>query len=186
MSDDAPENDTDDVENVDGTTDTDDSSPGELETLRNENQRLKREQADAQKARRQAEKAAKDAANQKAKEQGDWQKLAEEAEKQAAEATARAEEAEARIAQAERQQRVSTAAQALSFRDPSDAHLFLTADEMDDPKLLDAALKRLKKQKPYLIAEPRRTGADHDGGSNSGDTPEEAHNKLLAGLIGGS
>lgn len=171
---------TDDTE----TTDLDDDvqlTAAEIKALRDENNRLKRVSAEAAKKAKDAEKAARVAAEKKAAENGDWQKLAEEREREAAEARKEAEEAAGKLSSYERTQRVTDAANRLNFRDPQDAHRFLSAEEMDDDKLVDAALKRLKKDKPYLLAEPRRSGRDgEDDTTDSGLTPEQQHGRWLA------
>jgi chromosome segregation ATPase len=153
----------------------------EHKALTDELNRLKRERADANKKAKDAEKAAKAAAAKQAAEDGDWKSLAEERELELAAAVKAAEEAQNTLVAYQRQKVVTEAASALDFRDPQDAHRFLNIEDQADPKLVEAALKRLKKDKPYLIAEPRRTGVDHgSGGGNGTGDPAKDHNSFIA------
>lgn len=160
----------------------------EHKALTDELNRMKRVSAEADKKAREAAKAAKAAAEKQAKEDGDWKTLAEERETEAAEALKRAEQAEAALATYERQRVVAEVASALDFRDPQDAHRFLSDEDQADQKLVEAALKRLKKDKPYLIAEPRRTGVDRgsDNGSGTGTDPVKAHNGFISQVFAGT
>ena len=160
----------------------------EHKAITDELNRMKRVSAEADKKAREAAKAAKAAAEKQAQEDGDWKTLAEERETEAAEALKRAEQAESALATYERQKVVTEVASALDFRDPQDAHRFLSAEDQADQKLVEAALKRLKKDKPYLIAEPRRTGVDRgsgDGGGSSTD-PAKAHNAFISQVFAGT
>jgi len=155
----------------------------ELATLRNENNRLKREAANAAKAARKAQQ-------DKAKKDGDFETLAKEKEREAEEARKEAEDATAKLSAYERQRTISTSASTLDFSDGNDAVVYLTnpaspyyveADKQDNKTLVEAALKRLKKDKPGLIASARRTSRDSDGEQdNSGLTPEQQHARWLA------
>lgn len=156
----------------------------EHKALTDELNRLKRERADTNKKAKDAEKAAKAAAEKQKQQDGDWQSLAEEREKEAAEARTEADEAKAALVAYQRQKVVMEAASALDFRDPQDAHRFLNVEDQADPKLVEAALKRLKKDKPYLISEPRRTGVDHGSGDTRlGATPSQQHNEFISGVL---
>ncbi len=156
----------------------------ELATLRNENNRLKREAANAAKAARKAQQ-------DKAKKDGDFETLAKEKEREAEEARKEAEDATAKLSAYERQRTISTSASTLDFADGNDAVVYLTnpaspyyveADKQDNKTLVEAALKRLKKDKPGLIASARRTSRDSDGDDqqDSGLTPEQQHARWLA------
>lgn len=160
----------------------------EHEAQVNELNRLKRERADTAKKAKEAEKAAKAAAERQKKEDGDWKSLAEQHESDLAAALKDAQEAREALATYERNKVVTEAASALDFRDPHDAHKFLTVEDQADPKLVEAALKRLKKDKPYLIAEPRRTGVDRgaDNGSGSSADPMKDHNAFISQVFAGT
>lgn len=160
----------------------------EHKALTDELNRLKRERADANKKAKDAEKAAKAAAAKQAAEDGDWKSLAEERELELAAAVKAAEEAQNSLTAYERQRVVMDAASALDFRDPQDAHRFLNVEDQADPKLVEAALKRLKKDKPYLISEPRRTGVDPgSNGSNGGSgDPMKDHNSFISQVFDGT
>lgn len=153
----------------------------EYEALTNEQNRLKRVSAEAAKKAKDAERTAAAATRAQAEKDGDWQKLAEEREREAQEAAKEAADAKQQLSRYESQRRVTDAATSLNFRDPQDVYRFLSDEEQADQKLAEAALKRLKKDKPYLIAEPRRSGTDtSDEGQNSGLTPEQQHARWLA------
>lgn len=173
------------------TTEDQPLSAEEAKALREESQRnadeanrLKRVAAENAKKAKDAERAAKQAAEEKAKQDGDWQKVAEEKEREAAEAADRAKQAEDSLATFERTNRVNSLASRLKFRDPTDAAKFLSVEEQDDERKAEAALKRLAREKPYLVDEQRRSGAAIDGG-NGAQTPEQAHQETLKQMFGG-
>lgn len=156
----------------------------EAKAATDEANRLKRIVAEKAKESKAAEAAAKKAAEEKAKKEGDWQKIAEEREREAEEARKEAAEALERVQSIERTNRVTSAASRLKFRDPTDAARFLTSEEQDDDKLAEAALKRLAREKPYLVDEQRRSGGDITD-STTGLTPEQEHQETLKRLLGG-
>jgi hypothetical protein len=160
-------------------------SKEDVEALTSELNRLKRVSSEAAKKAKESEKAAKAAADEQAKKDGNWQTLAEEREREAAEALKDAETARLELQKYKAQATVASAAATLNFRDPQDALRFLTEEEAADQKLAEAALKRLKKDKPYLIAEPRRSGADQsgDGMNDPALTPEQQHSKWISQLL---
>ena len=70
--------------------------------------------------------------------------------------------------------RISTVATRQGFKDPEDAHAFLADDETEDEQSTERALKRLARQKPYLVNKPRSSGvAVGSGGNGVGLTVEE-------------
>lgn len=169
---------TEEVVEVEQETQADD----EVATLRNELNRVKREAAEAAKAARKAKQ-------DKDKQEGNWQKVAEEKEREAEEARKEAADAASKLSAYERQRTISTAASSQNFADGQDAVVYLTNPEsayyvdpehQGDAKLVEAALKRLKKDKPGLIAAPRRTGRDGEQDDTSGLTPEQQHARWLA------
>jgi hypothetical protein len=136
---------------------------------------LKRTVAEARKAERKAEAAAARAAEEDAKRKGDYEAASKAAEERAA-------KAEERLTQIERQSRVTAAAAREKFRDPADAIALLPADVLDDESKLTAALKQLKKDKPYLAAEePRRTGGSIDTADRQGAHSMDALIRRAAG-----
>lgn len=125
----------------------------------------------AEKRAEELQKKLDDAARKEAEAEGRWQEIAEEERK-------RAESLEAQIAEREQREAVTDAATRLRFKNPSIAHRLLSADEIVDP---EAALKRLAKQEPYLIADPpERTGAPVGGAA--ADTTDPLAN-AGAGLL---
>lgn len=179
---------TDDTE----TTDDDWTPPTreEWQAQQDEANRLKRVSAEKDKEARDAKRKAKEAEEAKAREEGDWKKVAEEKEREATEAREEADEAKGKLTKYERQRTVSTAAAALNFADAQDAVVYLTNPEsayylepekFGDDKLVEAALKRLKKDKPALIATTRRSGVDSEyDGADAGLTVEQKHARWLA------
>lgn len=128
----------------------------------------------AEKRAEELQKKLDDAARKEAEAEGRWQEIAEEERK-------RAESLEAQIAEREQREAVTDAATRLRFKNPSIAHRLLTADEIGDP---EAALKRLAKQEPYLIADPpERTGAPVGGpAADTTDPLANAGAGLLAAI----
>ena len=55
----------------------------------------------------------------------------------------------------------------MNFRDPSDVVKFLTDSETDSDATVNAALKKLAENKPYLVAERRPSGRAQSGGNGS-------------------
>jgi len=123
---------------------------------------LRREAAEARRATKKAKADADKAEQEKAKASGDFQKLAEENQR-------RADEAEKRLAARDRQDRVTSQATRLGFRDPTDAHRFLDDEDTEDEQAVKRALEAVKRDKPYLIGPKGRSGADVTGDDNAGD-----------------
>ena len=84
--------------------------------------------------------------------------------------------------QIQRSQRVTTVAQRLNFHDAADADAFLTEEEAKDERSIESALKRLAKEKPYLVAEARRTGAAVNNGQ-SANSPEGSLHEEIVGIM---
>jgi hypothetical protein len=76
---------------------------------------------------------------------------------------ARAEAAEYQLEQFQRTQRISSIANRLGFKDSEDAVRFLDDDDSDDDVTAERALKRLAREKPYLVDTRRSTGAPVGG-----------------------
>jgi hypothetical protein len=125
--------------------------------------RLKREQAESAKQRRKAEAEAKKAREQAQRESGNYDELLGEKDTEVQEAAARAEAAEYQLEQFQRTQRISSIANRLGFKDSEDAVRFLDDDDSDDDVTAERALKRLAREKPYLVDTRRSTGAPVGG-----------------------
>jgi hypothetical protein len=116
---------------------------------------LRRELAEARRNQRKAETAAEKAAREKAEKDGDFKKVADEADR-------KRQEAEQRYEQLERKLRVQAAASRHSARSADDLQAFLTDNELKDDSSVDAGIKRLKREKPYLFAAGGRSGGAID------------------------
>lgn len=146
-----------------GAGDDDDEDDDTIRVNRDEYNRLKREQAEAAKARRKAERDAKKARERERKEAGQYDEILAEKDEEVAAAAARAEAAEYQLEQFQRRNRITAAATRLGFKDPEDAIRFLDEDETDDDVSTERALKRLAREKRYLIDERRSSGAPVNG-----------------------
>jgi hypothetical protein len=128
------------------------------------------------------EKKAFDAAQTKLKEIDDQQKTELERERE------RADQAEARSTQLEADRRgravryaVGMAAAKLNFHNPDDVHHFLTFsdedfDEQGEPKGVEAKVKKLAEERPYLVVEPGKNGPPSSPNSDRREgqlTPEQ-------------
>jgi hypothetical protein len=145
----------------DGDDDIDDDTTVRVD--KNEYNRLKREQAEAAKARRKAERDAKKARERERKEAGQYDEILAEKDEEVSAAAARAEAAEYQLEQFQRRHRITAAATRLGFKDPEDAIRFLDEDDTDDDVMTERALKRLAREKRYLIDERRSSGAPVNG-----------------------
>lgn len=135
--------------------DEDDEDDGEAQRLRDENNRLKREAAKKAKAEREERR-------KKLKRAGKYEEIA-------AEETQRADKAEADLQKLQRQINVSKVAGNLQMKHPEDASKFLDEDDMDDERLTERALKRLKERRPELFNTKRRSA----GPSNESDDDDD-------------
>lgn len=125
--------------------------------------RLRREQADTAKAARLAQKDAKKARDRERKEAGQYDEILAEKDEEVSAAGARAEAAEYQLDQFQRRTLINSTAQRLHFKDPQDAVRFLDEDDTDDEVSTERALKRLAREKPYLIDARRASGAPIGG-----------------------
>jgi hypothetical protein len=133
-----------------------------------EHNRLKREAAEAQKAARAAQREAKRQREREQRESGQYDELLAEKDEEVLAAAARAEAAEWQLEQFQRTNRITGAATRLGFKDPGDAVRFLDDDDTEDEVSTERALKRLAREKPYLIDNQRRSGAPVNGESGIG------------------
>lgn len=137
--------------------------PNTVRVNRDEYNRLKREQSEAAKARRKAERDAKKAREREQREAGNYDELIAEKDEEVSAAGARAEAAEYQLEQFQRRIRISNAANRLGFKDAEDAIRFLDEDDTEDDVSTERALKRLSREKPYLVDTRRSTGAPVNG-----------------------
>ena len=129
----------------------------EAEAMRKENAAFKRKMAEAEKAaRRERETLAAD--------QGRWEELAQEREQEVLEALDAKEAAEYELDRYRREVRTVGLATRLGFRDPRDAILHLSDDDTADEGTCERALRKLAKDKQYLV-DPRRASGVASGGS---------------------
>lgn len=169
-------------EHVEDLDDDDDNDPGDVDddedddedeeddghvrvpkSMLDEHNRLKREQAEAAKAARAAQREAKKARDRERKEAGQYDEILAEKEEEVAAAAARAEAAEYQLEQTLRRQRIAAAANRVGFKDVEDAIRFLDEDDTEDDVQTERALKRLAREKPYLIDARRASGAPVNG-----------------------
>lgn len=106
---------------------------------------LRRKLAEAEREKRKLAEEQKKAEEARKAEQGQFQELAETRQRELE--TERAERA-----RAEREQRVTRLASKAKFVDPTDVIGRITADEGADDASVEAALERIAKQSPHLIA----------------------------------
>lgn len=157
--------------------------PGSVEAqllvLKQENQRLKREQANMAKERRKAEAEARARDEKRREEQGQYKELAEERAREIETLKAQINERDKRDAERAQRNRVTAIADKLNFRDPNLAFPVLmdtlgpeeAADTLDDDTLIEAALKRMARDREYLVDKQRRSGAPV-GRNGSGGQPD--------------
>lgn len=162
--DDADEVDDDDDEDVSARADEDDDDDGGGDEFPwDEHNRLKREAAEASKRSRAAEREAKKQRQRAQKESGQYDEILSEKDEEVAAAAERAEAAEYALEKFQRDSRVSKIAGRLGFRDPSDALAMLNEDDVEDDNSTERALKRLAREKPYLVDGKRASGAPVNG-----------------------
>lgn len=111
---------------------------------------------------------------------------------QLTEATQRAESAEAKAKSTLTRSAITAAAVKANFIDPTDAHRFIDADEIEfdgeEPKNIDALLKALAKAKPHLVTAATGGNGSGDGGprgsSFTEETPGQAFGRLVSEKLG--
>lgn len=156
--------------------DPDDDPDADIEQVsRAELNRLKRIAAEAEKKAKQAEREERKRRERARAEAGQFQELLDERDEHAREIEAERDEARYELENYKREVRVTKIAQRLNYRDPSDAARFLTDDETEDDASTERALKRLAKEKSYLV-EPRRSSGIPVGGEAGGLTLDEINN----------
>ncbi len=139
------------------------SSRGDDDFPWDEHNRLKREAAETAKRARAAERDAKKQRQKSQKDQGNYDELLSEKDEEVSAAAERAEAAEYALEQFKKNNAISKIAGKLGFRDPSDAIQFLGESDVDDDVAIERALKRLGREKPYLVDTKRSSGAPVNG-----------------------
>lgn len=149
--------------NKEGTGNKDDDT---VVMSKDEAARLRRIASEASKREKKA-KDEKEAADRKKKqEEGRFQELVDEERTKTTEAEARAEKAEKELVKFKFQIKVNEIANNLGFEDPSDAHLYLSDDDLESSdKVLEGQLTRVLKQKPHLKSKRKATGGNGGGGT---------------------
>jgi hypothetical protein len=130
---------------------------------KSEFERLKRIARESETARKKAEREAARRAEQEKRESGNWEELLRERDERLMEIEAERETARMELDITLRNQRIGSAATRLNFRDPEDAQHFLSEDETMDDAATERALKRLAREKPYLVNERRPSGGPING-----------------------
>lgn len=170
----APEAETTDPAATDPTPPSEPAKPAEPETVtlpRAEADALRRRVAEAEKAQRKFEADKKKAEDERQAEEGKWKELAEQRDRELS--TERGERA-----RVEREQRITRIASRLKYVDPSDVVGRVTADEGVDDASVEAALERIAKASPHLIAketarpEIGRVLAPADPAANAAGRPQ--------------
>jgi hypothetical protein len=147
-----------------GEEDTDEDDPDDvLELKRSEYERMRRivrEHDNDKKKREQAERKERE---KRAREQGQYEDLLKEKDEQTQAAEAERDEAKYQLDAYRRRIRVQAAAVRLGFKDPEDASKFLTEEDTEDDTSTERALRKLARDKSYLVQERRSTGAPVGG-----------------------
>lgn len=115
--------------------------------------------AAADKARREAERKLSEREEQEAKDKGEWEKLAGERERER-------DEAREELAASKRTALIERVAARLNFRDPADVEHHLSDDDVENEQKAEKSLKRLGKEKPYLL---KPTGREQNPDAGTGD-----------------
>lgn len=161
--DDDGEDDSDDDDDVGGEDEDEDGFVRVPRAQIDEHNRLRREAAEASKRSRAAEREARKSRERERREQGQYDEILAEKDEEVAGAAARAEAAEYQLGEFQRRIRISAAANRIGFKDAEDAVRFLDEDDTEDDVSTERALKRLAREKPYLIDTRRSSGAPING-----------------------
>jgi|tagenome__1003787_1003787.scaffolds.fasta_scaffold20989830_6 hypothetical protein len=170
--DDTDDKDKDSDKDSDKDKDDKDKDDDDVTVPKGEFQRLRRIARDAEKKEKKLADEKKATERRKKAEEGRYQELVNEAEKERDEAFRERDDARAELTKFKRTVLVTTVAQRVGFKDPSDAHLFIAADDSDDEKVAERALQRVLREKPYLKSDRRPTGGP-TGDNNGGLTIED-------------
>lgn len=164
------ENDIDDDD--DDAVDDDDDDDDDDDYVRvpkeqvDEHNRLRRERAQAAREQRQAER-------RRAEEEGRFKDIASDAERERDEAIARADAAEFELEAFKRRQTVTSAASELGFHDPEMVFQIVPEDQTESADTLNRYLRKLAREKPFLVGDPPPGGRAMNGGRRKKETPED-------------
>jgi hypothetical protein len=161
------DDDSDDDDSDDDNDDDDDDVDPDTETIsKAELADLRKKVSDAEAADRRR----KDKKRQQQREEGQYKDMAEEAERERDEAKAEAEKAKQELAEFKAQSGIAKVAKRLGFHEPDDAVRFLPEElrTSTDEKVIERALKTIKRDRQYLAGDPKATGGGHGGGGAGG------------------
>jgi hypothetical protein len=120
---------------------------------------------DADKAREAAEKKAADKAKREA---GEFEELLKEKDEQIASLEAERDDVAHKFDTHVRENRVKDQARQFGFKDAADAMANLTTEDTEDEQAVIRALRRVARQKPYLVDPRKATGAPMGAGNGGG------------------
>lgn len=120
---------------------------------------------DAEKAREAAEKKAADKAKRDA---GEFEELLKEKDEQIASLEAERDDVAHKFDSHVREGRVKDQARLFGFKDAADAMANLTTEDTEDEQSVIRALRRVARQKPYLVDPRKATGAPLGDGPSNG------------------
>jgi hypothetical protein len=158
--------------------DGDDDEDGYVRLPRSEMQRLRRESRDAKAALHKREQEERTRREKDMADQEKWKDLAESRDERITELEGEIEALKMEGTKNERRASVIKVAKRLSFEYPDDAHLFLDADDMEDERSIESALKTVLRERPRLKSRRRGSGAPipgegEDDGKGGGLTIED-------------
>lgn len=147
-----------------------DEDDGDVKLTKNEAARLRRKAKELDDLKKKEQKDKKDADRRKKQEEGKWQELIDEEKEKATTAETERDEAKTELSEYKFQNTVSSVAQRLGFRDPTDAFRYLDKKELIDAEedVLESALKRVLKKKSYLKSDRKATGGGGGGKDPAG------------------
>lgn len=148
----------------DGPDDEDDDDV--LEISRADYNGLKAAAKAARKAEKDREDAEKKAADKAKKDAGEYEELLKEKEERIAELEAERDDVAHKFDTHVREGRVKEQARQFGFKDPADAMANLTTEDTEDEQAVIRALRRVARQKPYLVDPRKASGASIGGVSN--------------------
>lgn len=152
----------------------DDDDDDSITVSKNEIHRLRRKAREADEKEKKAKKESEETDKKKKREEGRYQELLDEEKAKTGTETERADKAEGELKSFKFQVAVNRVATRVGFRDPSDAHLFLSQEMEDaDEKDLERALKKVLEGKTYLKADRSASGTASNGSSNGGLTMDD-------------
>lgn len=147
-----------------------------MDLSRSEYERLRRIAREHDKATKDREKAERDAKEKQRRAEGQYEELLKEKDEQIRTTEGERDEAKYQLDAFKRQVRVMEAAKRLGFKDPEDAFRYLSDEDTEDDTTTERALKRLAKNKTYLVNERRSSGAPVGGDGGATLTKEQLDN----------